>query len=157
MALLVQPIVVKRHSNRRLYNTRTGKYVSRKSLEAMARNGEDFVVFDTTTGEDITRSVLGQIIVAQETGQHEPLLPIDFLRQLMGFYGDTLRTVLGCYLEFSLLTLTNESMRKQMTQAGTSVLSLVDEQVQRNIKFFETILANFGPNPKSDPTKRPQV
>jgi polyhydroxyalkanoate synthesis repressor PhaR len=155
MAASVQPIIVKRHSNRRLYNTRTGKYVSRKNLEAMARNGEDFVVFDATTGEDITRSVLGQIIVAQETGQSEPLLPIDFLRQLMGFYGDTLRTVLACYLDFSLLTLTNESMRKQMTQAGTSVLSLVDEQVQRNIKFFETILANFIPNSKPDSTNRP--
>jgi polyhydroxyalkanoate synthesis repressor PhaR len=123
----------------------------------MARNGEDFIVLDATTGEDITRSVLGQIIIAQETGQSEPLLPIDFLRRLMGFYGDTLRTVLACYLEFSLLTLTNERMRKQMTQAGTSVLSLVDEQVQRNIKFFETILANFTPNPKHDPSKRPHV
>ena len=154
MASSVQPIVVKRHSNRRLYNTRTGKYVSRKNHEAMARNGEDFVVIDATTGEDITRAVLGQIIVAQESVQSEPLLPIDFLRRLMGFYGDTLRTPLACYLDFSLLTLTNESMRKQMTQAGTSVLSLVDEQVQRNIQFFEKILANFIRNPKPDPTKR---
>jgi polyhydroxyalkanoate synthesis repressor PhaR len=156
MAASVQPIIVNRHSNRRLYNTRTGKYVSRKSLEAMARNGEEFVVFDAATGDDITRSVLGQIIVAQETVQSEPLLPIDFLRGLMGFYGDMLRTVLGCYLEFSLLTLTNESMRKQMTHAGTSVLGLVDEQVQRNIKFFETILTNFAPNPKPDGTNRPR-
>jgi polyhydroxyalkanoate synthesis repressor PhaR len=96
MASSAQLTAIKRHSNRRLYNTRTGKYLSRKNLEAMARNSEDFVVFDATTGEDITRSVLGQIIVAQEAGQSEPLLPIDFLRRLMGCYGDTLRTVLGC-------------------------------------------------------------
>jgi polyhydroxyalkanoate synthesis repressor PhaR len=79
MASSVPPVVIKRHSNRRLYSTRTGKYVSRKNLEAMAGNGEDFVVFDAPTGEDITRSVLGQIIVAQETVQREPLLPIDGL------------------------------------------------------------------------------
>jgi polyhydroxyalkanoate synthesis repressor PhaR len=111
----------------------------------MAKRGEDFVVEDTTTGEDITRSVLGQIILAQEAVQKEPLLPSEFMRRLMGFYGDTLRTVLACYLDFSLLTLTNEKVRQRMTEAGTSGLKLMDEQVQQNIRFFETILFNFIP------------
>lgn len=145
MARAVQQTTIKRYANRRLYNTRTGQYVSRKSLEAMARRGDDFVVLDTLTGEDITHSVLGQIIVAQEAAQNEPLLPNEFMRQLLGFYGDTLRTVLACYLDFSLLTLTNEKVRQRMTEAGTSALKLMDEQVQQNIKFFETILFNFTP------------
>jgi polyhydroxyalkanoate synthesis repressor PhaR len=145
MAPAVRQITIKRYANRRLYNTRTGQYVSRKSLETMARRGDDFVVLDTRTGEDITHSVLGQIIVAQEAIQREPLLPSDFMRRLMGFYGDTLRTVLACYLDFSLLTLTNDKVRQRMTEAGTSAFGLMDEQVRQNMKFFETILFNFTP------------
>jgi polyhydroxyalkanoate synthesis repressor PhaR len=137
-------IVIKRYANRRLYNSRTGQYVSRKSLEEMARRGEEFVVEDTTTGEDITHAVLGQIIVAQEATQTEPLLPSEFMRRLLTFYGDTLRTLLGCYLDFSLLTISDESMRKRMAEAGTSALKLMDEQVQQNMRFFETIVLNFN-------------
>ena len=136
-------IVIKRYANRRLYNSRTGQYVSRKSLEEMARKGDEFVVEDTTTGEDITHSVLGQIIMAQEAVQKEPLLPNEFMRRLMTFYGDGLRTLLGCYLDFSLLTISNESMRDRMAEAGSSALKLVDEQVQQNIRFLEAILSNF--------------
>ena len=87
----------------------------------MARRGEEFVVEDTTTGEDITHSVLGQIIVAQEAVQREPLLPSEFMRRLLTFYGDTLRTLLSCYLDFSLLTISNESMR---ALRGPAILSL---------------------------------
>ena len=108
----------------------------------MARRGEEFVVEDTTTGEDITHSVLGQIIVAQEAVQTVPLLPSEFMRRLLTFYGDTFRTLLGCY--FSLLTISNESMRSRMAEAGSSALKLVDEQVQQNIRFAESMLLNFS-------------
>jgi polyhydroxyalkanoate synthesis regulator protein len=113
----------------------------------MARRGEEFIVEDTTTGEDITHLVLGQIIVAQV--QTEPLLPSEFMRRLLTFYGDTLRTLLSCYLDFSLLTISNESMRDRMAEAGSSTLKLLDEQVQQNIRFFEAILSNFQPEPLS--------
>ena len=103
---------------------------------------------DTTTGEDITHSVLGQIIVAQEAVQTEPLLANEFMRQLLTFYGDTLRTLLGCYLDFSLLTISDESMRARMAKAGSSALKLMDEQAQQNIRFFEAMLANFSPSRK---------
>jgi polyhydroxyalkanoate synthesis repressor PhaR len=153
--------VVKRYANRRLYNSRTGQYVSRKSLEEMARRGEEFVVEDTTTGEDITHLVLGQIIVAQEAMQTQPLLPNEFMRRLLTFYGDTLRTLLSCYLDFSLLTISSESMRDRMAEAGSSALKLVDEQVQQNIRFFEAILLNFTPSPSAanpgEPTKAGQA
>ena len=136
--------VIKRYANRRLYNSSTGQYVSRKSLEEMARRGEEFVVEDTTTGEDITHSVLGQIIVAQEAVQTEPLLPNEFMRRLLTFYGDTLRTLLSCYLDFSLLTISDESMRARMAKAESSALKLMDEQAQQNIRFFEAMLSNFS-------------
>ena len=135
-------VVIKRYANRRLYNSRTGQYVSRKSLEEMARRGEEFIVEDTTTGEDITHAVLGQIIVTQEAIQTQPLLPSEFMRRLLTFYGDTLRTLLGCYLDFSLLTISSESMRRRMAEAGSSALKLVDEQVQQNIQFVESMLLN---------------
>jgi polyhydroxyalkanoate synthesis repressor PhaR len=153
--------VIKRYANRRLYNSSTGRYVSRKTLEEMARKGEDFVVEDTTTGEDITHSVLGQIIVAQEAVQTQPLLPNEFMRRLLTFYGDTLRTLLSCYLDFSLLTISNQNMRDRMAQAGSSALKLMDEQVQQNIRFIEAMLLNLNPtrsavNP-SEPTEGGQA
>ena len=147
--------VIKRYANRRLYNSRTGQYVSRKSLEEMARRGEEFVVEDTTTGEDITHSVLGQIIVAQEASQTQPLLPSEFMRRLLTYYGDTLRTVLGCYLDFSLLTISNESVRRRMSEAGSSALKLMDEQVQQNIKFVEKMLLNTASPPPAVTTNGP--
>jgi polyhydroxyalkanoate synthesis repressor PhaR len=149
--------VIKRYANRRLYNSRTGQYVSRKSLEEMARRGEEFVVEDTTTGEDITHSVLGQIIVAQEAVQAQPLLPSEFMRRLLTFYGDTLRTLLGCYLDFSLLTISNETVRRRMAEAGSSALKVVDEQVQQNIKFVESMLLNIIPSgPAANSNKPPE-
>ena len=155
MAKSVQQSVIKRYANRRLYHTRTGQYVSRKSLEEMARRGEEFIVLDSNTGEDITHVVLGQIIVAQEAVQTESLLPTEFMRRQMGFYGDTLRTLLACYLDFSLLTLTNESVRRRMAQAGTSALRLMDDQVQQNIKFFETVLSSIVPSNPEAKSRKP--
>ena len=143
--------VIKRYANRRLYLA--GQFVSRKSLEAMARKGEDFIVLDSKSGEDITHSVLGQIIVAQEAVQKEPLLPNEFMRRLLTFHGDTLRTLLSCYLDFSLLTISRESMRDRMAEAGSSALKLVDEQVQQNIRFFEAILLTFTPSSAANPRR----
>jgi polyhydroxyalkanoate synthesis repressor PhaR len=156
MTSAVQPIIVKRYANRRLYHSRTGRYVSRRDLEKMARNGEEFVVVDSAAGEDITRSVLGQIIVAQEISQSAPLLPADFFRQLITFYGDTIRGLLSLYLEFSLLTITHKGVRPDITDTGRSVLNLVDEQVQRNIQVFETMLSAFSlSKSQSQPEQRP--
>jgi polyhydroxyalkanoate synthesis repressor PhaR len=140
-----KPLIIKRYANRRLYNSNTGQYISRKSLEELARRGEEFVVEDTATGQDITHSVLGQIIVAQEAAQSEPMLPNEFMRRLLTFYGDTLQVVLRCYLDFSLMTISNESVRDRVTESGSAALKLMDEQVQHNIKFFEAILLNFSP------------
>src|SRR5271167_5164861 len=85
------PVVVKKYANRRLYNTESSSYITLDTLADMVRGGRDFVVYDAKTGEDITRSVLTQIIVEEESKGGGSMLPIPFLRQLIGFYGDSLQ------------------------------------------------------------------
>ena len=91
------PIVVKKYANRRLYNTETSSYVTLDDLAAMVRDGRDFVVYDAKSGEDLTRSVLTQIIVEQE-GKGQNMLPTSVLRQLIGLYGDNLQSLVPRYL-----------------------------------------------------------
>ena len=94
-------VVIKKYANRRLYNTATSTYVTLEDLSEMVKKGTDFVVFDAKSGEDITRSVLTQIIFEEESkGQN--LLPINFLRQLIRFYGDSMQAFVPGFLEFSL-------------------------------------------------------
>ena len=92
------PVVVKKYANRRLYNTESSSYVTLEDLAAMVRQGRDFVVYDAKSGDDITRSVLTQIIVEEEA-KGRSLLPTSFLRQIIGFYGDSMQSLVPRYLE----------------------------------------------------------
>src|SRR3954449_10366306 len=114
-----EPVTIKKYANRRLYNTGTSTYVTLEDLAKMVKAGDDFVVYDAKTGEDITRSVLAQIIFEQENKEGQNLLPINFLRQLIRFYGDSMQTLVPSYLELSLATLTRDQdkFREQMAQA----------------------------------------
>jgi polyhydroxyalkanoate synthesis repressor PhaR len=94
-----QPTTIKKYANRRLYNTGTSTYVTLEDLAAMVKEGEDFLVYDAKTGDDITRSVLAQIIFEQENKAGQNLLPTTFLRQLIRFYGDSMQMVVPKYLE----------------------------------------------------------
>ena len=102
MTKTAEPITIKKYANRRLYNTGTSTYVTLEDLAAMVKKGEDFVVYDAKTGEDITRSVLTQIIFEQENKEGQNLLPIAFLRQLIRFYGDSMQMLVPRYLEVSI-------------------------------------------------------
>ena len=131
-----EPVTIKKYANRRLYNTGTSTYVTLEDLAAMVKNGEDFVVYDAKTGEDITRSVLTQIIFEQENKEGQNLLPITFLRQLIRFYGDSMQMLVPRYLEVSIESLTREQekFRQQMAQAfGVGAFSSLEEQVRRNM------------------------
>ena len=147
MAKTAQPTVIKKYANRRLYNTGTSTYVTLEDLALMVKNEEDFVVFDAKSGEDITRSVLTQIIFEQENkGQN--LLPIAFLRQLIRFYGDSLQNVVPSYLEFSIDSLTREQgrIREQMANAfGGNPFEAIESQVRRNTEMFERAMRMFLP------------
>ena len=98
----VAPVVIKKYANRRLYNTASSAYVTLDHLAQMVKDKTDFVVYDAKTGEDITRPVLTQIIVEEESKGGQTLLPIPFLRQLISFYGDSLQGIVPQYLEMSM-------------------------------------------------------
>jgi polyhydroxyalkanoate synthesis repressor PhaR len=143
-----EPVTIKKYANRRLYNTGTSTYVTLEDLAAMVKKGEDFVVYDAKTGEDITRSVLAQIIFEQENKEGQSLLPITFLRQLIRFYGDSMQMLVPRFLEASIESLTREQgkFREQMAQAFGGVgFGAMEEQVRRNMEMFEKTFAMFAP------------
>src|SRR5688500_13185512 len=143
------PITIKKYANRRLYNTGTSTYVTLENLAVMVKSGEDFVVYDAKSGEDITRSVLGQIIFEQENKAGQNLLPTTFLRQLIRFYGDSMQMLVPRYLEQSIDTLTREQekFRTQMTQAfgGVGAFGPLEEQVRRNMELSQQTFSMFKP------------
>jgi polyhydroxyalkanoate synthesis repressor PhaR len=148
MAKSETPTTIKKYANRRLYNTGTSTYVTLEDLAAMVKDGEDFLVYDAKTGDDITRSVLAQIIFEQENKAGQNLLPTTFLRQLIRFYGDSMQMVVPKYLEQSIdmLTREQEKFRKQLssTFSGTPFAPL-EEHVRRNMEMFERTFSMFKP------------
>jgi len=152
-----EPTTIKKYANRRLYHTGTSSYVTLEDLALMVRQGEDFVVTDAKTGEDITRSVLAQIIFEQENkGQF--LLPITFLRQLIQFYGDNMQSLVPRYLELSLsrFMTDQQKMREQMSKSfggtafnpaafGQNPMVAMEEQVRNNMAVFQEALRAFTP------------
>jgi polyhydroxyalkanoate synthesis repressor PhaR len=156
MANPSEPVTIKKYANRRLYNTGTSSYVTLEDLASMVKAGEDFVVFDAKTGEDITRSVLAQIIFEQENKEGQNLLPINFLRQLIRFYGDSMQMLVPRYLEASIESLTREQekFRAQIAQAfGTGAfgsLGPLEDQVRRNMEMFQRAFTMFTPFAKRE-------
>jgi len=161
------PVVVKKYANRRLYNTEASSYVTLEDLARMVRQGRDFVVYDAKSGEDITRSVLTQIIVEEESkGQN--LLPTAFLRQLIGFYGDSLQSLVPRYLEFAMAGFARqqEQMRRAMEQTmggfglpfSPASLSNLEEMGKQNMAMLERAMSLFSPFRPPGPAEasRPQ-
>lgn len=155
-----QPITIKKYANRRLYNTGTSAYVTLEDLAEMVKKGQDFVVYDAKTGEEITRSVLAQIIFEQEGKNGQSLLPITFLRQLIRFYGDSMQMLVPSYLEFSIDKLTKEQQkfRDQFASAfeNASLISPtrqmfgpLEEQARKNMAMFSQALSMFSPFARS--------
>ena len=149
------PVVVKKYANRRLYNTETSSYVTLEDLAGMVRQGRDFTVSDAKSGEDITRSVLTQIIVEEESkGQN--MLPIPFLRQLIGLYGDSLQAVVPRYLEATMGTFAKqqEDMRRVAQEAmgsamgGFNAFAPFEEMGKQNLAMLERAMSLFSPFPR---------
>ena len=143
-------VVIKKYANRRLYNTRSSAYVTLEHLSEMVKEGVDFVVYDAKTNEDITRSVLTQIIFDEENrGGAQNLLPIQFLRQLIRFYGDSMQAFVPSYLELSLNSFTQqqERLRGQVTGAmgSTPGMGFLEEQVKQNLVLFDRAMKMFTP------------
>ena len=134
-----ETVVIKKYANRRLYNTATSAYVTLEDLAKMVREGTEFVVYDAKSNDDLTRQILTQIIFEEES-RGEALLPVQFLRQLIGFYGGQMQGVLPSYLEMSLdnFSRQQEQIRGQFSKAfgATPGAGLMDEAVKRNMAMF---------------------
>ncbi len=141
-------VVIKKYANRRLYNTATSAYVTLDDLAQMVRDGVDFVVFDAKSNEELTRSVLTQIIVEEES-RGESLLPIQFLRQLIGFYGGQMQGVLPGYLQLSMdnFSKSQDQFRDQMSKAlgATPGGAMLDAQIKQNMAMFQQAIKAFTP------------
>jgi polyhydroxyalkanoate synthesis repressor PhaR len=144
-----EKVVIQKYANRRLYNKATSTYITLDDLAGMVREGVDFVVYDAKTGEDITRKVLTQIIFEEESrGQN--LLPIQFLRQLIRFYGDQMQAFLPSYLELSLDSFIRqqERLRTQFAAiAPATGVGVYDEQIRQNLALFDRAMKMFSPFP----------
>jgi len=141
-------VVIKKYANRRLYNTASSSYVTLEHLADMVKKGVDFVVYDAKTNEDITRTVLTQIIFEEES-QGQSLLPIQFLRQLIGFYGNSMQAFLPSYLELSLATFAQqqEQLRHQLASfgQGSGGMTGYEDQVRQNLALFDRAMKMFSP------------
>ena len=141
--------VIKKYANRRLYNTATSTYVTLEDLAKMVKDGSDFIVYDAKTGEDITRSVLTQIIFEEENKEGNNLLPINFLRQLIRFYGDSMQGMVPNYLEFSMgnLMKDQDKLRQHMVDSfgGGDPFKMVEEAAKRNMQLFQDSMKMFTP------------
>lgn len=143
-----QRIRIKKYANRRLYNTASSSYVTLDHLAKMVREGLDFVVEDAKSGEDITRTVLTQIIFEAE-GKGQNLLPISFLRQLIGFYGDSLQALVPSYLELSMASFAKnqEQMRHYVQDAfaGMNPFKQFEEMGRQNMAIYQRAMSMFNP------------
>src|SRR5271165_122429 len=147
------PTTIKKYANRRLYNTASSAYVTLADLAKMVKGGEDFVVFDAKTNEDITRSVLTQIIFEQEGIEGQSLLPTTFLRQLIRFYGDSMQTLLPSYLQFSIDRFSGEqqAMREAASRMfgpeafSAGSFAALQELTKKNFAAYNQALAMFSP------------
>jgi polyhydroxyalkanoate synthesis repressor PhaR len=140
-------VIIKKYANRRLYNTKSSSYVTLEHLSEMVKQGVDFVVYDAKTNDDITRTVLTQIIFEEES-RGENLLPIQFLRQLIGFYGNSMQGFLPSYLELSLSSFAEqqERLRSQFTAlAPGSGIGMYDEHIRQNLALFDRAMKMFSP------------
>jgi len=140
--------VVKKYANRRLYNTASSSYVTLDDLSKMVRDGDDFVVFDAKTGEDLTRSILTQIIL-EEDGKGRNLLPTNFLRQLIRYYDDSLRAFLPRYLEMSMENFSSNQDQIRNYIEGTFgrffPMGQFEDMARQNIALFQQATTMFRP------------
>ncbi|MEM7506211.1 MAG: polyhydroxyalkanoate synthesis repressor PhaR [Pseudomonadota bacterium] len=138
------PVIIKKYANRRLYNTARSSYVTLDDLSQMVRAGEDFAVFDAKSGEDITRSVLTQIIVEQE-GKDQNMLPTNFLRELIKLYGDPLQGVVPSYLDAAMQTFSKNQGDMRQAFATGNPMQGFEAMTRQNVEWFEQAMRMFSP------------
>jgi polyhydroxyalkanoate synthesis repressor PhaR len=145
-----ETIVIKKYANRRLYDTSASRYVTLDHLRELVKENKNFEVVDAKSGDDLTRGVLAQIIFEEES-KGETLLPVDFLRQLISFYGDSMQSMVPGYLNMTMDSFAHQQaeMRQKMTEAmgsPTASMQMIEEATKRNMAMFQQAMAMFPPN-----------
>ncbi len=138
------PIIIKKYANRRLYNTETSNYITLELLSQMTREGKEFVVVDAKTDEDITHNVLTQIIMEEEQ-RGKNMLPVNFLRQLISMYGDSMQSMVPQYLEASMEAFRKNQQQFQEAMQGAFTSGPFAELAKRNMQMFEAATSAFKP------------
>lgn len=142
-------VIIKKYANRRLYNTETSSYITLEHLAAMTREGRDFKVVDAKTDDDITHNVLTQIIMEEES-RGQTMLPVNFLRQLISMYGDSMQAMVPGYLEAAMDGFRRNQEQFKSAVEGAFAHSPFAEMAKRNIAMFEAAAAAFKPGGKPD-------
>ncbi|NDE90397.1 MAG: polyhydroxyalkanoate synthesis repressor PhaR [Alphaproteobacteria bacterium] len=155
----VNPIVIKKYANRRLYNTDTSSYVTLDDLCKMIKDGEEIIVFDAKNGDDITRSVLTQIIVEQEAKGGQSLLPTGFLRQIISYYGGNMQGLVPGYLDFAMQALgKNQNQMQEVFHksfGGLFPFNTMQQMTKQNVALFEQTMRMFSPFAQGNQTDQP--
>ncbi len=155
----VNPIVIKKYANRRLYNTDTSSYVTLDDLCKMIKDGEEIIVFDAKNGDDITRSVLTQIIVEQESKGGQSLLPTGFLRQIISYYGGNMQGLVPGYLDFAMQALTkNQGQMQEVFRNSFGSLfpfNTMQQMTKQNVALFEQTMRMFSPFAQGNQSQHP--
>ncbi len=155
----VNPIVIKKYANRRLYNTDTSSYVTLDDLCKMIKDGEEIIVFDAKNGDDITRSVLTQIIVEQEAKGGQSLLPTGFLRQIISYYGGNMQGLVPGYLDFAMQALTkNQGQMQEVFRnsfGGLFPFNQMQQMTKQNVALFEQTMRMFSPFAQGNQSQHP--
>ena len=149
-----EPIVIKKYANRRLYDTRKSSYITLDDLANMVRDGREFRVVDAKSDEDITHSVLTQIIMDEEQRGGQTMLPISFLRQLIGLYGDSMQSLVPGYLEASMDSFRHNQQQFRTAMEGALAGNPLAELAKRNMALLDAAASAFRPTkPRAESTK----
>ena len=141
-------VIIKKYANRRLYNTETSAYITLEHLAAMVREGREFQVLDARSDDDITRSVLTQIIMDEEA-RGQTMLPVNFLRQLISMYGDSMQSMVPQYLEASMDAFRRNQQQFHKAMEGAFAGGPFAEIAKRNMEMFEAAASAFKPKGKA--------
>lgn len=141
-----EPRIIKKYPNRRLYDTAISSYITLEDVKRLVLNRTEFHVVDARSNEDITRSILLQIISEQEE-QGNPIFTTEVLAHIIRFYGDTLQGMMGNYLERSLQTFVDQQhlFREQMQNLmGKSPLAMMSELAEHNLAIWKKMNERFS-------------
>ncbi|RPF70277.1 polyhydroxyalkanoate synthesis repressor PhaR [Aurantiacibacter spongiae] len=145
-----QPVIIKKYANRRLYNTQSSSYITLDDLGRMVRDDVEFQVLDAKTGKDITHAILTQIIMEEES-QGEQMLPVSFLRQLIGMYGNSMQAMMPPYLEAAMNNFrTNQAKLHEAFTANVGPNAFA-KMAERNMAMFQAAANAFMPGSSPAP------